>query len=69
VGGAGFFKPGEEKQAPPGMGFEGQFEAQDVVLHCDAGEFPIEAGKTIEDFYKNRAIACLKRNLWSGIYD
>ena len=42
-----------------GMGFEGLFEAQDVVLHCDAGEFPIEAGKTIEDFYKRRANYCL----------
>jgi hypothetical protein len=54
----GFSSPGEGERETSGTGFEGQFEAQDVVLHCDVGEFPIEAGKTIEDFYKNYATSC-----------
>ena len=51
------------------MGFEGQFEAQDVVSHCDVGEFPIEAGKTIEDFYKNDKSYCLVCIFVSYAYD
>lgn len=66
---AGFSSPGKGGYESLGSGFEGLFEAQDVVLHCDVGEFPIEAGKTIDDFYKNYATNCNTEIFIDTTYD